>query len=352
MQADGIVYIEANLSGARPANIAERAAHATMVVERLRAVAGVRDVALIAGQTLFGAVPDGVEIGLFRPPDGVRILAHTHAATPGYFRILRPDVVTGRLPTENEVAAGAPVVVVSETVAQSYWPGANPLGQQLRAWSDERMYQVIGVVRDIPWLSWDAATPMTYGPFAPLPGRISTVTLFVETGGSPAARVTRDVLRELETMTPAVTARRAGRLVDIFADTIAVRRFRSWLFGGFAAAALAVVGVGVLGLLAMSTARRTREVGIRQALGATRGSIVRLLVREQMRPALVGLTVGIAISAWAVQFVESYLFGVTATDPRVWGAAILLILMTAGAGALIPSIRASATDPTMALRAE
>jgi ABC-type antimicrobial peptide transport system permease subunit len=160
------------------------------------------------------------------------------------------------------------------------------------------------------------------------------------------------VLDELERMTPAVTARRAGNLADIFADTVGVRRFRSWLFGGFAAAALAVVGTGVLGLLAMSTARRTREVGIRQALGATRASIVRLFVREQLRPVVAGLVIGAGVSAWAVRFVESYLFGLTVADPRVWGLSIGLILLTAVMGALVPSVRASGADPTVALRAE
>ena len=102
----------------------------------------------------------------------------------------------------------------------------------------------------------------------------------------------------------------------------------------------------------MSTARRTREVGIRQALGATPGSIVRLFVWEQMKPVFAGLAIGATVSAWAVGFVESYLFGVTTTDPRVWGAAIALILVTTAAGALIPSLRASTIDPTVSLRAE
>jgi ABC-type lipoprotein release transport system permease subunit len=148
-----------------------------------------------------------------------------------------------------------------------------------------------------------------------------------------------------------VIARRAGNLVDVFADTVTVRRFPSWLFGGFAAA-LAVVGAGVLGLLAMSAVRRTREIGIRQALGATRASIIRLFMWEQMKPALLGLAVGGAVSAWAVRLVESYLFGITASDPWVWVIAIALILLAVGTGTLIPSIRASWSDPTQALRAD
>jgi putative ABC transport system permease protein len=354
VRTDGIVYIEARIWGPRPpADAAERNARVSPLLERLRAVPGVREVTLVSGQTLFGPWPDNFVTGLFRGPDNVRAYRspHTHAVTPGYYQMLQPQVVAGRVPTDAELGSGAPVMVISERLAKAYWPDENPLGHELRARWNQRTYEVIGVVRDVPWLSWDTATPTAYGPYASLDDRSSTVTLFIDTAGPPA-RVTRGVLDELERMTPAVTAERAGNLGDIFADTIAVRRFRSWLFGGFAVAALTVVGVGVLGLLAMSTARRTREIGIRQALGATRASIVRLFVREQLRPVLAGLAIGVGVSAWAVRFVESYLFGVTATDPRVWGLAIGLILLTAVVGALVPSVRASGTDPTVALRTE
>jgi ABC-type antimicrobial peptide transport system permease subunit len=264
---------------------------------------------------------------------------------------LQPGLVAGRLPTDEELTSGSPVAVLSETLARIYWPNETPLGKTIGGHWDDQPYEVVGVVRDVPWLAWDTATPTAYGPYAPLSFSLSTITLFIDAGDRPS-QVTRAVLAELETMTPSVNARRAGSLIDIFAETVNARRFRSWLFGGFAAAALVVVGVGILGLLAMSTARRTREVGIRQALGATPGSIVRLFVREQMRPVLAGLALGAIVAAWAVGFVESYLFGVTTTDPRVWGAAIVLILVTAGAGALIPSMRASTTDPTISLRAD
>jgi hypothetical protein len=274
---------------------------------------------------------------------------YTHAVAGDYYRILQPEVVAGRAPTEGELASAAPVALVSESLVRAQWPDEDPIGRTLRG-RDRAPFEIIGVVRDVPWISWDGHSRMAYGPYGALPGRSSTVTLFIDGGGRPG--VTRDVLDALGDTTPTVGIRRAGNLIDVFVDTVRARRFRSWLFGGFAAAALVVVGVGILGLLAMSTARRTREIGIRQALGATPGSIARLFVREQMRPVFAGLAIGAIVSAWAVGFVESYLFGLTTTDARVWGAAVTLILVTAGAGALIPSLRASTTDPTMALRAE
>jgi ABC-type antimicrobial peptide transport system permease subunit len=102
----------------------------------------------------------------------------------------------------------------------------------------------------------------------------------------------------------------------------------------------------------MSTARRTREVGIRMACGATRSSIARLILREQLVPVVMGLIAGGLVAAWAVQFVRSYLYQITSSDARVWIAAISLILLTAGAGSIIPALRASRTDPIQSLRGE
>jgi predicted permease len=353
IRTDGVVVVEASLSESGGSTASERAARAAQVMDRLREVPGVRNVALVAGQALVGPAPDTAWGFFYLEEPAVPGLGlsqpYTHAVAGDYYRILQPEVVAGRAPTEGELASAAPVALVSESLARAQWPDENPIGRTLRG-RDRAPFEIIGVVRDVPWISWDGHSRMAYGPYGALPGRSSTVTLFIDGGGRPG--VTRDVLDALGDTTPTVGIRRAGNLIDVFVDTVRARRFRSWLFGGFAAAALLVVGVGILGLLAMSTARRTREIGIRQALGATPGSIARLFVREQMRPVFAGLAIGAIVSAWAVGFVESYLFGVTTTDARVWGAAVTLILVTAGAGALIPSLRASTTDPTIALRTE
>ena len=147
-----------------------------------------------------------------------------------------------------------------------------------------------------------------------------------------------------------VRAIRAMPLTSMLAETVRRRRFQSWLFGSFALSALAIVGVGVLGLMAMTTARRTREIGLRMALGATRRTVVRLFVREQIAPLAVGVITGLIISAWAVRFVQSYLYGLTPYDARVWIVAVLLVSITATAGTLIPALRASRIDPSPALR--
>jgi ABC-type antimicrobial peptide transport system permease subunit len=141
-------------------------------------------------------------------------------------------------------------------------------------------------------------------------------------------------------------------LSDLFADSVRPRRLQAWLFGSFAAASLLVAAIGILGQLAMSTARRTREVGIRMTCGATGAGIVRLILAEQLRPVVAGLAAGAISAAWAVGFLSSYLYQLTTSDARVWAAAIGLILVTAAAGTLVPALRASRIDPSQALRAD
>jgi hypothetical protein len=215
----------------------------------------------------------------------------------------------------------------------------------------EQPYTVVGVVPEVRWFAWDTDSPMIYGPYGPL-SRSSLLTFFVRTDPDTAAPPIRDTLRAVADADPLVRPSRAAALEELFRDSVLLRRFQSWLFGGFAAAALGVLGVGILGLLAMSTARRTKEVGIRSALGATRFGILRLLVLEQAWPVAAGLIVGVAVSAWAVGFVRAYVYQLSTTDPRVWSIAILLILAMAVGGALWPAYRASRTDPIRALRTE
>jgi hypothetical protein len=344
------MFIEAELQGPDAYDDEKRSGIVDVLLGRLREVTGVRAVALISGQTLVGPMADGFMDWGFARPRSASLTGRTHAVTADYFRILQPERAAGRLPTETEVADGAPVIAVSESLARSYWPGTTAIGQVLHSVRDRSPFTVVGVVRDVRWMSWDTETASIYGPFDPLSSG-DTVTLFLDVAGD-GNRVLRDVLGEIDAMAPPVAARRAGPLIDVFADTVRPHRFRSWLFGSFAAASLLVVGVGILGLLAMSTARRTREVGIRQALGATQASIVRLLVGEQLVPVVAGLVAGAVIAAWAVGFVESYLYQVTTADARIWSAAAGLIISTASLGALIPAARASAIDPTTALRSE
>jgi ABC-type antimicrobial peptide transport system permease subunit len=151
---------------------------------------------------------------------------------------------------------------------------------------------------------------------------------------------------------PKCWLRSAQMMTSALGTSIRPRQFRAWLFSMFGIAALVIVGAGILGLVAMATNRRTREIGIRMALGATPAGVVRQIVREQLAPIGVGLMCGGLVAAWATRFVEASLYKTHIYDPWSWTAAVLVLLGIAVAGALIPSRRASRIDPVKALRTD
>ena len=332
----------------------ERATRANALVERLRAIPGVEGVAVTAYDLLERAYVRS----WFKPPAGalnVRQPMLTQAVTADFYRIVQPELVSGRFPSARELATDEPVIVVSQSVASNYWPDASPLGETLMdqgpRGEPERMFTVLGVVKDIRWHAWDVAPmPMIYGPYALLARQAGSVVV-IRTPGEKAS-ITTAVLRAIAEVDPFARIGRVAPLRDLFVDSVRQRRFQAWIFGSFAAASLCVVVIGIFGQLTMTTARRTREVGIRITCGATRGTIVRLILTEQLVPVIAGMVVGGIGAAWSVRFVRSYLYQVAAFDARVWIAAIALILVMAVAGILVPALRASSIDPSQALRAE
>ena len=332
----------------------ERAVRVEALLERVRTLPGVDAVAL----TGYDLLEHAYQGSFFTPPATAlttRKATVLHAVTADFYRIVQPHLVAGRFPTALETAGNDPVIVVSERVASIYWPNASALGQTLtnKAQRDKTAmtFTVVGVVKDVRWAAWDEEElPTIYGPYALLARQSSSAVLIHTTANR--SRVTADALRVMGEADPLVRTGRVAPLDDLFVDSVRPRRFQAWLFGSFAVASLFVVGLGILGQLAMSTARRTREVGIRMACGATRASIARLILGEQLVPVIVGLITGGVVAAWAVRFVKSYLYQITSSDARVWVAATSLILLTAAVGAMIPAFRASRTDPIQSLRGE
>jgi predicted permease len=348
IQVDGVVTVDAMFQGPGSGGVSPaRAVREQQVRSRLAQLPGVISVGASGAQVLKGggALPE------FAAPEGRKHLPNQDAwpVTEGFYDVIAPQLVQGRLPTREELRTAAPLLVVSERVAQNLWPDRSPLGQSLVHWPTKAPFTVIGVVKEVRWLAWDLESPIIYAPYAT--SRYPWVTYFIRTNGN-TARMAADATKAMVEADALVLPRRTGTLASIFRDSVSLRRFQSWLFGGFAAAALVVVGVGILGLLAMSTARRTKEVGIRCALGATPNSVATLVVREQAAAVIAGLVVGGVVAAWAVRFVKGYLYEITVTDPRIWLSAVGLIVLTALIGSFVPAWRASRIDPLKALRTE
>ncbi len=286
--------------------------------------------------------------------------ARAHAVgvpvTPGFFRAANLRLLEGRFPTDQELASGAPVVAISRQLAAAGWPGTSAIGHELVGSTNLGKSQlpphvVVGVVENVRFGGWDLTSDTdVFAPYAALTFSAAPV-VFIRTAGRPD-RVLGEVLRLADHEGPTLRVVRAAPAADMLADTIRPRRLQSWLFGSFAAMSLVVVGIGLLGLVAMTMARRTHEVGIRMALGATRLRLVRQLLGEQLLPVVAGLAVGGLLAAWAVRFLGSYLYELTVYDVRVWTAATLVVAAAALAGTLLPSLRASRVDPVQALRVD
>ncbi|HUR22020.1 MAG TPA: FtsX-like permease family protein, partial [Vicinamibacterales bacterium] len=350
IQVAGVVTVDVMLQGpgATMDVSPERAQREQIVRARLAQLPGVIAVGATAAQVLKG----GGAMTWFLPPAGTKHPENidTWAVTEGFYDVIQPQLVTGRLPTGQEMRSQAPLIVVSQRAAQSYWPGRSGLGETLTDQQTKVAFTVVGVVKDVRWVAWDTESPIIYAPYA-ITSRAPWLTYFIRTKAN-TGRMAQDAIKAIEEVDHYAPPRRVGTLDTIFRDSVSLRRFQSWFFGSFAAAGLVVVGVGIFGLLAMSTARRTKEVGIRCALGATPNSVATLILREQAVAVVAGLVAGGAVAAWAVGFVKGYLYELTVADPRIWLSAVGLILLTALVGALVPALRASRIDPLKALRVE
>jgi predicted permease len=283
-----------------------------------------------------------------RPP-GATFPIESVPVTHGFLEAAGLPVRDGRLPTDAELIGAAAVVVVSETVARQYWPGQRAVGQTLT--SSGREFRVVGVVPDARLMSLDLEPQgVIYWPVAAMPRPlIAYVLVQLESATDEAlATLVRDVRRQC----PDCWFRHARLMADALADTIRPRRFSAWLFSSFGLAALFIAGTGIFGLVAMTTARRTREIGIRMTLGATRRRVIRQLLREQVGAVALGFLAGGLAAGWLVRFMATYLYEMTVYDPQAWGAAIASLLVIAALGTLLPAWRASRIDPVRALRVE
>jgi putative ABC transport system permease protein len=265
-----------------------------------------------------------------------------------FFSLMDIRPTAGRLPTTDELDQRAPVVVVSELAAKMLWPAAQAVGQTLVSARGDYTWSVIGVVPDARYgtLKYDDRGGQIYRPFD---GFLYSKVL-VRTRGS-SARTLEETLR-LGQQVSGLYIVRAMTMSDALGESIRDDRFRARVFGGFAAAALVIATVGILGLIAMSSARRTREMGVRLALGASRQRVVRLLYREQMAAVGSGILAGCTAAWWIAGLLKRDLYQFTPHDPRLWSIAIAAIVSAAATGTLIAALRSCRVDPVEALKAE
>jgi putative ABC transport system permease protein len=306
----------------------------------------------------------GVEIAGQPRPRGQELYADLYVVTSDYLRAMKIPVLKGRAFTAHDSAEAPPVALINETMAQRMWPGQEPTGKRFRlvgkaptrilATGDleqaETWLTVAGVVRDVKQYGLDAAAPMQfYLPHTQMPA--SFMALTVRTAAD-AAGFGQPVRREIQALDKDQVPYDLLTMERLIAQSIALRRLAMTLLASFALVALAMAAIGIYGVMAYSVARRTREIGLRVALGAQTGDVLRLVIVQGMKPALLGVASGLAASAALTRPLKSLLFEVSATDPPTFIAVALLLTAVALLAALVPARRAIKVEPMAALRDE
>jgi putative ABC transport system permease protein len=265
---------------------------------------------------------------------------------------MRIPVVRGRSFDERDDADSPMVAVINETLARKAFAGEDPVGKRLTVWRDEKFpREIVGVVGEAKPEGLDS-DPM-FQIYVPerQDAAWGGLSLVVRTQGDPAA-LTQAVRGEVRALDPAQPVYDVKTMAQVLSDSTAYRRVTMFLMAGFAAVALLLAAVGIYGVVSYAVAQRTREIGIRVALGAQRKDVLRLVLRQGGALVAAGVAAGVVAALAATRALSSLLYGVSATDASVFALVPALLVAVALAACLVPARRATKVDPMVALRYE
>ena len=341
----GVMTADLWLPGTKYPQKAQQAAFFREVVRRVSAAPGVE----AAGDVSRLPLTRGNSTRSVQPPGSPdkNVDADYRLASPGYFAALRIPLRAGRGLTDVDLQSGARVALVNQAFVRQMWPEGEPLGRQIVLTSDAKPVEVVGVVGDVRHLGLDLPPrPEVYLPEGLEPWPFMSL---VVRGRGDLAGLLRASVAAGDRDQPIT---RLESMEQRMADSLAPRRFGVVLVGALAAVALVLAVTGIYGVMAYSVAQRTREMGIRLALGATPAAVLGLVLRQAMRLVAVGIVLGVAAALPLGRVLRTLLYGVTATDPGTFAALAALLCATAAAATLVAARRATSVDPALALRAE
>jgi predicted permease len=362
-----LLTMTVSLAGASQYVGPTREAFYQQLEERLRALPGVESVSAINHLPLAGDLW-GRQLtieGRPLPQPGQGIEVAFRVSRPDYLRTMGIGLRAGRDFTDRDTADAPGVIIINETLARRHWPSENPIGKRVTL-DDPRdntrapqWLTVVGVAQDVKQLSWtDAPSPEIYVPFQQSGGfysgtarHSSAMTLVVRTSVAPQilAAAAQETIRLLDRSLPISNV---TTMEQVIADAVWQPRFNLQLIGLFAGIALLLAAVGLYGVMSYSVAQRAREVGLRMALGAQASDVVKLVVGQGMKLALLGMASGLIASLALTRLMTTLLFGVSATDFTTYAVITLLLTMVALFACWIPARRATKVDPMIALRYE
>ena len=329
------------------------------VLERVRVLPGVQTAVLARNLPMSGtdpSMPIAIE-GTPPPPSQVPVVTRFRAVGPDYFSGLQTSLLGGREFSEHDTAAAPKVAIVSESLAKLYWPKENALGKRLKPeLTGGEWCTVVGVAADVRhWAADVDVEPTAYYPYAQVPEAFlplleGSMTIAVRSRNAAGLLSSiRSAVADVDKTVPIYDVKSMEAMV---ADSGSLRRFGMWLIGAFAALALTLAALGIYGVMAYSVSQRTREIGIRIALGAQRWNVLRLIMEQGAKLALVGVVVGLVGAVALTRVMTSLLFGVSATDLGTFSVVPVIVLVLILLGCYIPARRATKLDPVVALRDE
>ena len=349
---ENVLTMKLSLPDARFPEAAQRIALFDRLLEQVRAVPGIRSAAVVFTLPLGGnnrsnsfRIPDHPS------PDGNDPDVNYRSISPDYLTAMGIPLLKGRAFSAQDGATAPPVALVNESFARRIFPGVDPVGKIIE--TDEgstRRREIVGVVGDVRFDSLDAPLQPEY--YVPYPqGPEPAVTLVVKALKDPSslAATLREQVRSLDHSLPLYSVH---TMEEYLSSSVANRRLIATLLGSFAGVALALAATGLYGVLAYSVTRRTREIGIRVALGARPGDVLKLVVAQGMLLTVTGLGIGLAGALLLTRFLSGLLFGVGATDPLTFAGVSALLAAVALLACYLPARRAARVDPVTALHYE
>jgi len=321
---------------------------------RATAIPQVVSTAAITGRPILGGNP-GMGIVAKERPDAFSAnipWAGWRLASPGYFRTLGVPLIAGRDFSASDEIAKPWRVIISQRLAEMLWPGENPVGRHALLWKGQgdNDAEVIGVVANMRERGLEREPALTvYIPY--FGSGTSNVQMVVQTSGDPMRQfpTLRGIVTQID---PSLPVTNIQTFDEIISSSLTRQRFNMALLSVFSGIALVLAMIGIYGVLAYSVARRTAEIGLRAALGATPGNIFALVLRQGMTPIVIGIAIGVGGALWLSRFLASLLFAIKPADPATYAAVVGLVLLTAFASCFVPARRALRVDPVTALREE
>ncbi len=374
-RVDHIVTMDVALPWAEtPEQKATQITFFSTLIDHLKQMPGVLQVGATSGLPMTGGLPDGMfllmtqdevpkvsledreALGrafdlLFQQKERLGT-ANFGVVTDGYFQGLGIPLLRGRLFNDRDTADSPHVAVISESLARTRWPGQDPIGHTIEFGNmdgDPRLLTVVGIVGDVHDYGLDAPPrPTVYVDLFQRPRAAITLTMLTDADTQLVTTSARSILQELNPEIPPTFR----TFAEVYSASLGSRRFNLILTAFFGIVALLLATAGVFGVMAYSVSRRTREIGVRVAMGARSRDVLTMILGQGMRTIVIGIAIGLAGSLALTRTLSSLLFGVTATDPMTFAAVVALLVATALLACYIPARRATRVDPMVALRYE